>query len=256
MARPKAWLSWSSGKDSAWALEVMRARDQVEVTALLTTINTTHARVAMHAVREALVEEQAERAGLRLVKVPLPWPCPNEAYERAMSEALAEARRQDVTHMVFGDLFLEEIRRYREEKLAGTGITPLFPLWKLDTRELAGQMIRSGLRAYVTCVDLKQLDRSFAGRAFDSAFLNDLPAGVDPCGENGEFHTFAYGGPMFRSPIYCEPGEIVERDGFVFADVVPGESAARATKGSARTSAARPESSVSVVPDSANSRRT
>jgi len=193
--------------------------------ALLTTVNTAHARVAMHAVRESLLEAQAEAVGLPLVKVPLPWPCPNVVYEQAMQEAIQRARREGITHMVFGDLFLEDIRKYREEKLAPTGVTPLFPIWGLDTKGLAREMIEAGLRAYLTCVDPKRLDRAFAGRTFDANLLNDLPPGVDPCGENGEFHTYAFQGPMFQRPVPVKVGQIVQRDGFVFADVLPAVQA-------------------------------
>ncbi len=228
MGRPKAWLLWSTGKDSAWALHATRLRGEVEIVALLTTINSTHARVAMHAVRESLLEAQAEAVGLPLVKVPIPWPCPNEIYEQEMASAIAQARSQGVTHMIFGDLFLEDVRKYREEKLKGSGITPLFPIWGTDTRRLAQEMVDAGLRAYLTCVDPKQLDPKFAGRAFDAQLLAELPAGVDPCGEKGEFHTFAYAGPMFRSPISVEVGKVVNRDGFCFADVLPAGAAGRA----------------------------
>jgi uncharacterized protein (TIGR00290 family) len=221
-ANPKAWVSWSSGKDSAWALHTVRQQGDLEVTALLTTVNVTHGRVAMHAVREELVRRQADALQLPLVVVPLPWPCPNSAYEEAMARAVAQACSEGVSHMVFGDLFLEDIRRYREEKLAGTGITPLFPVWGLDTAKLARDMIQSGLKATLTCVDPQKLDRTFAGRRFDQALLDDFPPAIDPCGENGEFHTFCFAGPMFRSPIAVTPGEVVERDGFVFADVLPG----------------------------------
>jgi len=221
MTLPKAWMSWSTGKDSAWALDKVRTEGRVEVTALLTTVNQAFARVAMHAVREQLLEAQAEALGLPLVKVPLPWPCPNAAYEQSMERALAEARSAGVSHVVFGDLFLQEIRKYREEKMAGTGLTPLFPIWGLDTRALAREMVGAGLRAFITCVDPRKMDRSFAGRIFDSRLLDALPAGVDPCGENGEFHTFAYAGPMFRHEIDARVGQIEEREGFVFADVLP-----------------------------------
>jgi uncharacterized protein (TIGR00290 family) len=221
VARPKAWLSWSSGKDSAWALHTARKQEDVEIVALLTTVNSTHARVAMHAVRESLLEAQADAVGLPLVKVTIPSPCPNEVYERAMAEAMMRARAESVTHVVFGDLFLEDIRRYREEKLASCGITPLFPLWALDTACLAREMIDAGLRAYLTCVDPRQLDPSFAGRTFDARLLAELPTGVDPCGEKGEFHTCVVAGPMFREPIPASVGEVVERDGFFFADVLP-----------------------------------
>lgn len=227
MSRPKAWLSWSSGKDSAWALHATRLRGDVEIVSLLTTVNTTHARVAMHAVRESLLEAQAEAVGLPLVKVPIPSPCPNEVYEQAMAGAIERARAEGVTHMVFGDLFLEDIRKYREDKLGACGMTPLFPIWGLDTARLAAEMIEAGLSAYLTCVDPKQLDPKFAGRVFDARLLAELPAGVDPCGEKGEFHTFAYEGPMFRAPISASVGEVVERDGFYFADVIPNETARR-----------------------------
>jgi uncharacterized protein (TIGR00290 family) len=223
LARPKAWLAWSSGKDSAWALHVTRLKGDVEIVALLTTVNTTHGRVAMHAVRESLLEAQAASVGLPLIKVPIPWPCPNDNYEQAMGHAMAQARAEGVTHMVFGDLFLEDIRRYREEKLSACGMTPLFPIWGLDTAGLAREMVEAGLRAYLTCVDPKQLDPKFVGRVFDARLLAELPAGVDPCGEKGEFHTYAFAGPMFRAPISAEVGEKVHRDGFYFADVLPLE---------------------------------
>ncbi len=221
MTRPKAWVSWSTGKDSAWALHTTRARGEVEVVALLTTVNIAHARVAMHAVRESLLEAQQEALGLPLVKVPIPSPCPNAVYEQAMECAMSRARLEGVTHVVFGDLFLRDIRKYREEKLAPTGITPLFPIWGLDTASLAREMVEAGLRAYITCVDPKKLDATFAGRIFDASLLLDLPADVDPCGENGEFHTYAFQGPMFRKPIPVEVGQVVGRDGFIFADVLP-----------------------------------
>jgi uncharacterized protein (TIGR00290 family) len=218
---PKAIVSWSSGKDAAWALHEVRRAREVEVVGILTTVTTPFARVSMHAVREALLDRQAAALGLSCRKVQLPWPCPNGVYEAAMAAALAAARADGVTHVVFGDLFLADVRAYREAKLAGTGIAPLFPLWGRDTARLAREMIDGGLRASLTCVDPRALDGSFAGRAFDGALLADLPAGVDPCGENGEFHTFAWAGPMFASPVAVAPGEVVQRDGFVFADLVP-----------------------------------
>ncbi len=221
MARTPTWLSWSSGKDSTWTLHTLCQQGQFEVVALLTTINRAFQRVAMHAVREELLEQQAGALGLPLVKVPLPWPCSNAEYEQAMAAALALASRDGIRHIAFGDLFLRDIRRYREAKLAGTGIEPLFPLWQLDTAHLARTMVASGLRAYLTCVDPKKLNRTFAGRLFDAKLLDELPSGIDPCGENGEFHTFAFEGPMFRYPVAVEPGEVVERDGFVFADLRP-----------------------------------
>jgi diphthamide synthase (EF-2-diphthine--ammonia ligase) len=181
--------------------------------------------VAMHAVRESLLRAQAESTGLPLVAVPIPYPCPNEAYEEAMAAALLRARAEGITHMIFGDLFLEDIRRYREEKLAGTGITPVFPLWGINTTQLAREMVEGGLRAILTCVDPGKLDASFAGRLFEADLLADLPPDVDPCGENGEFHTFACRGPMFREPIDVEPGVVLERDGFVFADALPRQPA-------------------------------
>jgi uncharacterized protein (TIGR00290 family) len=220
-ARPKALLSWSSGKDSAWSLHLLKARGEVEVVGLLTTVNETYRRVAMHAVREELLEAQAGAAGLPLWRVPIPYPCSNEVYEAATAAAVERARMQGITAVAFGDLFLEDIRRYREERFAAMGVTPLFPLWGMPTRALAQEMVRARLRARVTCVDPGQLDRSFAGREFDAGFLADLPPSVDPCGERGEFHTFAYDGPMFSHPVSVHLGEIVERDGFVFADLIP-----------------------------------
>ena len=223
MSGTKIWLSWSSGKDSAWTLHEVRASAEFEVTALLTTINSDAGRVAMHAVRQTLLEAQAEALGLPLVKVPIPAQCSNAAYEAAMETAMAQARAEGVFHVAFGDLFLADIRRYREDKLRAVGMTPLFPLWGRETRALARDMVAGGLRAHLTCVDPKQLDRRFAGRLFDERLLDELPAGVDPCGENGEFHSFAFAGPMFSAPLRVMPGEIIERDGFVFADFVPAQ---------------------------------
>jgi uncharacterized protein (TIGR00290 family) len=223
--RPKAWLAWSSGKDSAWALHTVREAGRFEVVALLTTVNRTHGRVAMHAVRESLLEMQAAAAGLPLVKVGIHSPCSNEIYEAAMSEAMGRARDEGVRHVIFGDLFLEDIRAYREKQLARCGMTPVFPLWGKQTRALAEEMIARGLSAYLACVDPRQLERGFAGRRFDAELLAELPRGVDPCGENGEFHTFACAGPMFRADVSVKVGEIVERDGFVFADLLPGSAA-------------------------------
>lgn len=220
--KPKALLSWSSGKDSAYALHVLRQRGEVEVVGLLTTLNAAFARVAMHAVREALLEAQAEAAGLPLRKVFIPWPCPNGAYEAAMAEACAAAVADGIEVMAFGDLFLEDVRDYRIEKLKGTGLRPVFPLWGRDTRELAAEMVAAGLRSRLTCVNPKQLDPRFAGRDFDADLLAELPPEVDPCGERGEFHSFAYQGPMFRHPIPIRSGEVVERDGFIFADLTLG----------------------------------
>lgn len=215
----KLLLSWSSGKDSAWALYCLRQRGEFQVAGLLTTLNAAFDRVAMHSTRRALLEAQARAAGLPLYPVPLPWPCSNEQYEAAMRAACDAAVAEGVEAIAFGDLFLEDVRRYREEKLTGTGLEPVFPVWGLDTRRLAEEMVASGLRARVVCVDPKKLPAEFAGRDFDADFLRDLPEGVDPCGENGEFHSAVYAGPMFREPIAVESGEVVERDGFVFADL-------------------------------------
>jgi uncharacterized protein (TIGR00290 family) len=221
MPKPRILLSWSSGKDSAWALHVLRQQGGVEVVGLLTTINSTHGRVAMHAVREALLARQAAAAGLPLWTIPLPWPCPNDTYETLMTGVFDRARAEGIAAIAYGDLFLADIRAYREARHAGTGIDALFPLWQLPTAQLARAMIDGGLRASLTCVDPKQLDASFAGRDFDAALLRDLPASVDPCGENGEFHTFAHAGPMFAAPIAIRKGDVVEHDGFVFADLLP-----------------------------------
>lgn len=214
-------LSWSSGKDSAWALHVLRHRDDFEVCGLLTTITRDHGRVSMHAVRESLLDQQARALRLPVRKTYLPAPCSNEEYERLMATAMAEARADGIEGIAFGDLYLEDVRKYREEKLSGTGITPYFPLWGTPTRELADSLVASGLRAYLTAVDLRVLDLSFAGRSFGRDFLDSLPQGIDPCGENGEFHTFAYDGPMFAEPLSVVPGEIVEREGFAFCDLLP-----------------------------------
>jgi uncharacterized protein (TIGR00290 family) len=221
----KALLAWSSGKDSAWALHEVRRAGDLDVVGLLTTVTTTFGRVSMHAVREELLDRQAAAVGLPCTKVRIPWPCPNERYEAEMASALAAARAGGVSRVVFGDLFLADIRAYREQKLAGSGIDPEFPLWGRDTAALAREMVDGGLRATLTCVDPRALDRSFAGRTFDAAFLADLPPGVDPCGERGEFHTFTWAGPMLSAPIAVTPGEVVEREGFVFADLLGGRQA-------------------------------
>jgi uncharacterized protein (TIGR00290 family) len=217
-------LSWSSGKDSAWALHLLRQDPRYEVTGLLTTVNTHFERVAMHSTRRALLEAQASAAGLPLHIVPLPWPCSNAEYEAAMRVALDAALAAGTQAVAFGDLYLEDVRRYREEMLQGTGLTPVFPLWGLPTRSLLETMIDAGLRASVVCLDPAKLPRSFAGRALDREFLRDLPEGIDPCGENGEFHTCVYAGPMFPNlargeAIPVQTGEVVEREGFVFADL-------------------------------------
>lgn len=213
------WLSWSSGKDAAWSLHEMRRAD-VPVTGLFTTVNAAFDRVAMHAVRRSLLEAQARAAGLPLSVIEIPYPCPNADYARIMGAFVAEAKGSGVTQMAFGDLFLVDIRAYRETQLAGTGITPVFPLWEKDTGSLAQEMVDGGLVAHITCIDPRKLDPKFAGRRFDRAFLAGLPAGIDPCGENGEFHSFVSAGPMFSAPLAVTAGEITERDGFVFADMV------------------------------------
>ena len=223
----KCLISWSSGKDSAWMVHELRQRGDMEIGGLLTTINEPAQRVAMHAVRVDLVQAQAEALGLPLWLAPIPSPCPNETYEAVMRAVVARAVAEGFTHMAFADLFLADIRRYREEKLAGTGITPLFPLFQADdthTPRLAREMIAAGLVARITCVDPRQLDRRFAGRDFDRSLLDDLPATVDPCGERGEFHSFAYKGPMFSGEIPIETGMTMERDGFVFTDLLLGSA--------------------------------
>ena len=218
-------LSWSSGKDSAWALHLLSQRADVRVAALLTTFNATADRVAMHAVRRSLVQAQAERIGLPLWQVELPWPCSNVQYEDLMRSVCQRAIRENITAIAFGDLFLQDIRAYRERQLQDSGLKPVFPVWKIPTARLAVDMIAAGVKAKITCVDPSKLDKSFAGCDFDADFLQRLPKGVDPCGENGEFHTFVYDSPVFTHPIAVRSGEIVERDGFVFADVIPIESA-------------------------------
>ena len=219
--KPRAIVSWSSGKDSAWTLHLLRQQSEYEICGLLTTLNVEFDRVAMHGTRRSLLEGQADAAGLPLVKVPLPWPCSNEIYESCMRKAVAEMLSQDVAVVAFGDLFLEDVRAYREKQLAGTGLTPIFPLWGKPTRRLAEEMIAAGVRANLTWVDPKKMSREFAGRELTLELLELLPPGVDPCGENGEFHTVVHAGPMFRAPILVVAGEIVERDGFVYADFVP-----------------------------------
>ncbi len=217
----KVLISWSSGKDSAWMLHRLKCEHPGAAAALLTTLNGTANRVAMHAVRRDLLQAQAAAVGLPVWTVPLPSPCSNAEYERAMSDVHRRARDEGFTHVAFGDLFLEDVRRYREERMAGTGLEPIFPLWLRPTAALAREMLAGGLRARLTCVDPRALDGAFVGREFDAALLADLPPAVDPCGERGEFHTFAYDGPMFDSPIPITSGPIVERDGFVFADLIP-----------------------------------
>ena len=220
MMPPKALIAWSSGKDSAWALHVVRQGGDYDVVGALTTVNRTFARVAMHGVRQQLLEMQIAAAGLKPVLVHIPHPCTNDIYEQAMAEAVAQAKADGITHIIFGDLFLEDIRAYRVEKLKETGITPVFPLWLKPTDALARDMIAGGLQAHLATVDLKKLSADFAGRCFDDALLGDLPPGIDPCGENGEFHSFVCAGPMLSRPIPVRVGETVTRDGFAYADLL------------------------------------
>jgi uncharacterized protein (TIGR00290 family) len=220
-ARPKALIAWSSGKDSAWALHEARRTGEFDIVGALTTVTDAFARVSMHGVREELLRAQLEAAGLPAVVVRIPYPCPNEVYEREMATAIADAKARGVTHMIFGDLYLEEVRAYRENNLAGTGITPVFPLWLKPTDALARDMIAGGVEAHLVVVDLKKLPAAFAGRRFDAGLIGALPAGSDPCGENGEFHTFVSAGPILARKIAVKVGETVERDGFAFADLLP-----------------------------------
>jgi uncharacterized protein (TIGR00290 family) len=219
-ARPKALIAWSSGKDSAWALHEARCAGDCEIVGALTTVTETFGRVSMHGVREDILAAQLEAAGLASVCVPIPFPCPNEIYEARMAAALSNAKAAGVSRMIFGDLFLEDVRRYREEKLNGTGIAPVFPLWHRPTDALARAMIDAGVETYLACVDLKQLPKEFAGRRFDRALLEELPASADPCGEKGEFHSCVVAGPMLKRRIPVTVGEVVEREGFAFADLV------------------------------------
>ena len=219
--RPKALIAWSSGKDSAWALLEARRAGQFDIVGGLTTVNEAFGRVSMHGVGEELLRAQLAAAGLPAVIVGIPYPCPNDIYERKMAAAVADARAAGITHVIFGDLFLEDVRAYRERQLAGTGITPVFPIWGAPTPRLARDMIEAGVEARLATVDLKKLAASFAGRRFDSALLAALPAEADPCGENGEFHSFVSAGPMLSGKIAVRVGQTVERDGFAYADLTP-----------------------------------
>jgi uncharacterized protein (TIGR00290 family) len=219
--RPKALIAWSSGKDSAWALHEVRRDGNYEVVGALTTVTDTFARVSMHGVREELLRAQLDAARLAATVVPIPYPCPNDVYEARMADALAQARQAGVTHIVFGDLFLADVRAYREQKLAASGIAPLFPLWQRPTDALAREIIDAGVETYLVSIDLKQLGREFAGRRFDPELLADLPADADPCGENGEFHSCVVAGPMFDRPIAVTVGETIVRDGFAYTDLLP-----------------------------------
>ena len=217
----KALIAWSSGKDSAWALHEARQSGEYEIVGALTTVTETFGRVSMHGVREELLRAQLEAIGIPPNIVPIPFPCPNEVYEARMEAALSQAKAEGVSHVIFGDLFLEDVRAYREANMAGTGVAPVFPLWGRPTKALAHAMIEGGLKTHLVTVDLKAMPKSFAGRKFDEALLDDFPAGVDPCGERGEFHTCVLDGPMFSRAIAASVGEVVEREGFAFADLVP-----------------------------------
>ena len=219
--RPKALIAWSSGKDSAWALHEVRRAGEVDVVGALTTVTSAFGRVSVHGLREELLLEQLDACGLPPLIVRIPYPCPNEVYEREMAAAMAQAVAQDITHVVFGDLFLEDVRAYREQRLAPIGVTPLFPLWGRPTDALAWEMIAAGVDARIVAVDLKRLPSRFAGLRFDQALLDELPAGIDPCGENGEFHSFVVAGPMLRRAVPVMRGETMERDGMAYADLVP-----------------------------------
>jgi uncharacterized protein (TIGR00290 family) len=223
--RPKALISWSSGKDSAFSLHEVRLAGEYEVVGALTTVTENFGRVSIHGVREDILHAQLTAVGLPATIVPIPYPCPNDIYEARMGEAVAKAKAAGITHMIFGDLFLQDIRKYREEKLRGTGITPVFPLWLRPTPQLARDMIASGLQTFIATVDMKKMPASFAGRKFDAQLLADLPAGVDPCGENGEFHTCVVGGPMFAHPLPVVTGERVERDGYAYCDLLLNDPA-------------------------------
>ncbi len=214
ISRPKTLLAWSSGKDSAWTLQVLRERGEVDVVGLLTTIEKATRQVSMHETPEDLLEAQADAVGLPLWKVEIPWPCPNSEYYAALGKALQKARDEAIQQIAFGDLFLEDIRDYRIAQMRDTGIEPIFPLWHRHTSDLASEMVSRGLQAIVTCVDTKQAPAELAGRPFDMGFLDDLPASVDPCGERGEFHTFVHNGPMFSRPVPVRAGAPSLEEGF------------------------------------------
>ena len=221
--KKRTLLSWSSGKDIAWALYVLRQQSEIDIVGLFTTVNQEFKRVAMHAVRNELVQQQAESVGLPIQLIPIPYPCTNAKYDTIMAAFIAQVKKQGIDCIAFGDLYLEDIRKYREKNLEGTGITPIFPLWGKDTEMLSKEMVKHGLRAIVTCIDPKIMPSALAGKEYNALFLELVPASVDPCGENGEFHSFAFDGPMFKSAINIEVGETVSRDGLLFTDVLPGQ---------------------------------
>ena len=217
----KVLLAWSSGKDSAWALHILRQQSDLEIVGLFCTINQKYDRVAMHAIRCELINKQAESVGLPIQLIPIPNSCSSFEYETIMAKFVAKAKNQGIDHFAFGDLFLEDVRRYREDNLTNTGITPIFPLWGIPTNKLSKKMVSNGLRAIITCVDPKYLSTKFAGKKYDEKFLEQIPVGIDPCGENGEFHSFVFNGPMFKNAVNISVGETVSREGFVFTDVLP-----------------------------------
>jgi len=219
----KTMLAWSSGKDSAWALHMLRQNPEFELVGLFSTVNEAFNRVAMHAVRLELLMKQAQNAGLSMDVINIPYPCTNQEYEDRMKAFIEKAKEKKIECIAFGDLFLEDVRKYREEKLAGAGITPIFPLWGIPTRTLSQDMIDAGLKAVITSIDPKLIPEEFIGKQYNESFLQQITDTVDPCGENGEFHTFAFAGPMFNEPISITVGEIVHRDGFVFADIISND---------------------------------
>jgi len=221
--KKRTLLSWSSGKDSAWALYILRQQPDKEVVGLFCTVNQEFERVAMHAVRIELIHQQAENVGLPIQLIPIPHPCSDSEYETIMKDFIEQAKQQGIEYFAFGDLFLEDVRRYREVSLADTGITPIFPLWGIPTEELSKEMVNSGLRAKITCVDPKHLPADFAGQEYGKSFLERIPTNIDPCGENGEFHSFAFDGPMFKKAVNILVGETVSRDGLIFTDLLPGQ---------------------------------
>ena len=224
MLRKKALMSWSSGKDSAWALYKIQQSKEYDLVGLFCTVNKKYDRVAMHGVRVELLQKQAKSIGLPLEIIELPYPCSNEEYEKIMGQFVESVKQQNIEYFIFGDLFLEDVRRYREEKLKDTGIKPLFPLWDFQTDKLSQEMIKSGLKTIITCINPKQMPKQLVGKEFAESFLNSLPENVDHCGENGEFHSFVFDGPMFKEKIEICVGDIVERDGFIFADILPKSS--------------------------------
>jgi len=221
--KKRTWLSWSSGKDSAWALHVLRRQPDIDVVGLFCTINQEFDRVAMHAVRIELLLQQAQNTGLPVRLIPIPHPCSDAQYGTIMKNFVGQAKQQGIECFAFGDIFLEDVRRYREANLADTGITPIFPFWGMPTAKLSREMVNGGLRAIITCIDPKHLSADFAGQEYGESFLERIPAHIDPCGENGEFHSFAFAGPMFKKPVNIAMGETVSHDGFIFTDLLPAQ---------------------------------